>query len=597
MFYNKKTRKKISLKENFKLYLRIAGTYKWTFWGILALALVIEMARISDKFLFKIIIDKSEEFFIGTLASNLFVQILLGVGAAYMVIMFTKVTLNFINTNLINNMETRMMRDLKMKFFNHILHLDHNFHTTHKTGSMIARMNRGVRAVEVISDFLIVNLTQVSLQVIIGGLSLLYFDALSAVVLVITAFTFIIWSGFIIVKQQYPQYLLNRAVDIEHGNMADIFTNIDSIKYFGKERLIKQKYAKLTAESSSKQINFWKYNILMGTGRSLITGLGTFFIIFFPLLGVLNGTTSVGTLAFIYTIYLGLVGPLFGFVSGAKSFFVSLGDIDSLYEYDKITNAIVDKPGARKLDVRDGKIEFKNVEFSYYDRKVLDGVNLEIKPGEKVAFVGHSGSGKTTLVKLLYRLYNLNKGDILIDGKNIDQFRQETLRSEMSVVTQEAILFDDTIYNNIKFSNPRASREDVFRAMKFAQLDAFVARLPKKENTIVGERGVKLSGGEKQRVSIARALLANKKILVLDEATSALDSKTEHEIQKDLERLMKGRTSIIIAHRLSTIMSADKIVVMDRGRIAQIGKHNELIKKRGVYKELWNLQKGGYIEE
>jgi len=226
---------------------------------------------------------------------------------------------------------------------------------------------------------------------------------------------------------------------------------------------------------------------------------------------------------------------------------------------------------------------------------LLNNFNLKIKPGEKVAFVGRSGSGKTTLVKLLYRLYDVDSGEILIDGKNIKEFKQESLRDELSVVPQEAILFDDTIYNNIAFSNLKASHNDVIKAMKFAQLDKFVAELPRKERTIVGERGVKLSGGEKQRVSIARAILANKKVLVLDEATSSLDSQTEHDIQRDLQKLMEGRTSIIIAHRLSTIMRADKIVVMEKGRIVQIGKHRELVKKRGIYRKLWNFQKGGFI--
>ncbi|MBU1104215.1 MAG: ATP-binding cassette domain-containing protein, partial [Nanoarchaeota archaeon] len=218
-------------------------------------------------------------------------------------------------------------------------------------------------------------------------------------------------------------------------------------------------------------------------------------------------------------------------------------------------------------------------------------------PGERVALVGYSGSGKTTLVKLLYRLYDVDKGKIFIDGKNIKEFKQESLRGELSIVPQECILFDDTIYNNILFSKPSATREEVFKAIKFSQLDKFIRGLPKKEKTIVGERGVKLSGGEKQRVSIARAILADKKILLLDEATSSLDSKTEWEIQSALKKLMQGRTSIIIAHRLSTIMHADKIVVMEKGKVVQLGKHRDLIDEHGVYKELWNLQKGGYIEE
>ena len=214
-----------------------------------------------------------------------------------------------------------------------------------------------------------------------------------------------------------------------------------------------------------------------------------------------------------------------------------------------------------------------------------------------MAFVGPSGSGKTTLVRLLYRFYDVSSGRILIDGEDLRDFKQESLRSEMSIVPQECILFDDTIYNNIAFSNPSASKEEVMKAIKFAQLDKTIENFPNKEQTIVGERGIKLSGGEKQRVSIARAILADKEILVLDEATSSLDSETEYEIQKDLAKLMEGRTSIIIAHRLSTIMNADKIVVLKNGKIVQEGKHSELAEQPGEYRKLWKLQKEGYLED
>jgi len=210
--------------------------------------------------------------------------------------------------------------------------------------------------------------------------------------------------------------------------------------------------------------------------------------------------------------------------------------------------------------------------------------------------VGHSGSGKSTLIKLLYRFYDVNEGRILIDCKDIGEFKQESLRNEMAVVPQECVLFNDTLYNNIAFSKPNATKQEVMKAIRFAQLDRVVKTFPNKENTIVGERGIKLSGGEKQRVSIARAILADKKILVLDEATSSLDSQTEHEIQEDLKELMEGRTTIIIAHRLSTIMIADMIIVMDRGKIVQQGTHAELISQPGLYKKLWTMQKGGYIK-
>jgi len=301
-------------------------------------------------------------------------------------------------------------------------------------------------------------------------------------------------------------------------------------------------------------------------------------------------------LTFIYTIYIGMIGNLFGFVHGIRDYYRAMADFQELFNYGKIQKEILDNPNSKTLEIKDGTVELKNIDFSYGKRKIFKNFNLKIPKNKKIALVGHSGCGKTTLVKLLYRMYDVNHGAILIDGKDIRNVKQESLRSEMSMVPQEAILFDDTIYNNIAFSNSKATKQEVLNAMKFAQLDKVIKDFSNKENTIVGERGVKLSGGEKQRVSIARAILANKKILVLDEATSSLDSETEHEIQKDLANLMEGRTSIIIAHRLSTIMHADMIVVMKKGEIVQMGNHNELINQLGEYKKLWNLQKGGYIK-
>ena len=259
---------------------------------------------------------------------------------------------------------------------------------------------------------------------------------------------------------------------------------------------------------------------------------------------------------------------------------------------NKINNDLISKES--KITEAD-KLIFQELDsflngFNDFQKKAI------ISNAKEILCIAGAGSGKTTLVKLLYRLYDVNEGKILIDNTDIRDVKQESLREEMSIVPQECVLFDDTIYNNVGFSKPNARKEEVMQAIKFAQLDKIIKEFPYKEKTIVGERGVKLSGGEKQRVSIARAILANKKILVLDEATSSLDSQTEYEIQKDLENLMQGRTSIIIAHRLSTVMHADIIIVLKKGKIVQIGNHEELIKQEREYRKLWEIQKGGYIK-
>lgn len=591
-----KNKEKIDFKHNLRLYLGFAKKYKWFFVFAITIITILSVAKIVEKFIFKELIDRGTEFSQGVIGQSVFVNALLLMALVFIGLVLVKTLGNWFQLFFINRLDAGIAMDLKEKFFNHLVGLDHKFHTTHKTGSLISRLSRGSRAIESTTDFLLFNGTPLIAQVIIVGSSILYFDALSALTVFLTAGAFVGWSFFIITKQQKYRLEANSAEDREKGNISDVFTNIESVKYFGKEKRIKGFFLNLVTNTRNRFVRMWDYYNWLESGQTLILGVGVLCLMYFPLVKFLNGELTLGTLAFIYTAFFSFTEPLFGFVWGIRRLYEAMADFQYLFEYEKIKNGIEDKPNAEKMHINSGMIEMNNVSFKYNERKILQNVNLKINPGEKIALVGHSGSGKTTLVKLLYRFYDVNSGSIKIDGEDIREVKQESLRSELSIVPQEAILFDDTIYNNILFSNPKATRQEVLQAMKFAQLDKFVLVLPKRENTIVGERGVKLSGGEKQRVSIARAILADKKILVLDEATSALDSKTEYEIQKDLKRLMEGRTSIIIAHRLSTIMHADKIVVMDKGKIVQIGKHRDLIKQKGIYEELWNFQKGGYLE-
>ncbi len=594
---DEKQEKKVDLKHSLKLYYGFAKNYRWYFVGISFLLLIIGLAQIVDKFLLKEIIDRGTELTAGTIGLQQFWNVCLIVLIIFASMVAVKSIAQWFQLHLINRLDINIMYDLKRKFFNHIVGLSHRFHTTHKTGSLISRLGRGSRAIESITDFVLFNGAPLLLQLVIVGSSIYLFDKASAIALVITSLVFVSFSLLISMRVQKLRLAANDAEDIEKANIGDVLTNIDSVKYYGKENRIKGIFAKLSGRTKTAMLKSWDPYRWLEAGQTLITWVGAFFLVLFPLLKFVNGEITIGTIAFIYTAYFNLMGPLFGFVWGVRRVYEATADFQALFEYDKIKNEIEDAPSAKKLVVHKGKVEYKKVSFAYHTKKAIDEINLTINPNEKVALVGHSGCGKTTLIKLLYRLYDVGEGEILIDGKNIKKIKQESLRGELSIVPQECILFDDTIYNNIAFSRPSASRAEIMQAIKFAQLDKFVEDMPNKENTIVGERGVKLSGGEKQRVSIARAILANKKILVLDEATSALDSETEAEIQKALERLMKGRTSIMIAHRLSTIMKADKIIVLDKGKIIQAGKHEELIKERGMYKHLWNLQKGGYLKD
>ncbi len=590
-------RVKVNWKHNTKIYLDFLLKYKLFALLVIFFVVLGELNGIVSKYLFKILVDKGTDFASGILIRDSFILILLVIGAVFLIAAIINVVSGFLKNHFLNRLEVNMMKDLKRKYFNHIISLDHNFHVTHKTGSMISRLSRGNSALERITDLMTYNFIGLFIQTIFVFFSLIYLDFASFIIVFLTMVIFVSYNFYLQRIQEESNVIANKTEDIEKGNIADIFTNIDSIKYFGKESMIKEKYEKLSDKTRLAFLKNWDHYKWMSAGQHVILALGTFFIIYNSVIKFLNGEISLGTITFIYTVFGSLVNSLYGLVGGIRGLYRSMADFEELFEYGKITNDIKDAPDAKSLKIKNGEVEFKNVNFNYGKRKIFENFNLKIPREKKIALVGHSGSGKTTLIKLLYRMYDIDKGDILIDNQNISKIRQESLRNEMAIVPQECVLFDDTIYNNVAFSNPKASRQEILNAIRFAQLDKIIEKFPNKEETIVGERGVRLSGGEKQRVSIARAILANKKILVLDEATSSLDSETEHEIQQDLEKLMKGRTSIIIAHRLSTIMKADKIIVMKNGKIVQMGTHEQLIKQVGEYQKLWNLQKGGYMKE
>lgn len=596
MITQKPKETKLDRKFIFKEYLSFIKNYKILVFLVLLFVSFHEIKQILDKLVIKFIMDKAQLFLSGSILMEVLTRILILAAIAFFGLILVSVTSNWLKLHFLNRLDAKIIFDLKQKYFNHILSLDHKFFTSHKTGSLISRLTRGSGAMERMTDSIVFDFAPLIIQFIILVGTLIYLDFISAIIVFSVITLFLGYSFYFQGEMDRLNRKANDAEDIEKGNVADIFTNIDSIKYFGKENVISNKYEKLSTDTKNKMLVAWDAWRKMSAGQSLILGSGTLLLMIFGFNRFLQGDITIGTLTFIYATYISIMGPLFGFVHGVRNFSKSITDFEELFNYGKIKSEIKDKPNAKNLEIITGNVEFRNINFNYDNRKIFHNFSLKVPSGKKIALVGHSGSGKTTLVKLLYRLYDINSGSITVDGQDISDVRHQSLRSEMSIVPQECILFDDTIYNNIAFSNPNASKEQVMNAIRFAQLDKIISKFPNKENTIVGERGVKLSGGEKQRVSIARAILANKKVLVLDEATSALDSEIEHEIQRDLQALMKGRTSIIIAHRLSTIMHADEIIVLKEGKIVQKGKHSDLINKPGEYKKLWNLQKGGYIE-
>ncbi|MDP1694214.1 MAG: ABC transporter ATP-binding protein [Candidatus Woesearchaeota archaeon] len=592
----KPKRRPISIRRNLAIYWSFLKPYTFLFVLALLAILMISVIHVFERYLFKYAIDGSTQFGEGTLASSAFLHLLFLVAAFYLASLLIKALMNWLQFYFIHKVESNMILDLKHHFFKHLVYLSHKFHTTHKSGSLISRIIRGGGAVENMTDVLVFNIAPLLFELLVVSYALFSVDRRTIFVIFFTVAAFIAYSTFIQYYQRRQQSVANVHEDTEKAYISDVFTNVDSIKYFGKENSITSRFHTLASRTKNAFFRTWNYNQWSYAGQNIIVGLGTFFLLFLSFKSFLRGDITVGTLVFVYTTYNSLLGPLYGFMNGMGNFHRSIVNFDDLFQYGTISNDIVDKLHAPKLNISKGQIVFKDVSFSYYKSPVLHTFNLTIHSHEKVALIGHSGSGKSTVIKLLYRLYDVDQGAIFIDVKNIKDVQQESLRSALSIVPQECVLFDDTIYNNIAFSNSRASKREVWQAIRFAQLDKTIAQFPDKDQTIVGERGVKLSGGEKQRVSLARALLANKKILILDEATSSLDSQTEHDIQQDLKQLMKGRTVLIIAHRLSTIMHADKIVVLDKGKIIQLGTHEQLIRQKGKYRTLWRLQQGGYIK-
>ncbi len=587
---------KVTFKENLNYYFFIAKNYKFLFALVLFLVLINNVVDVAFNLIYKVLVDEGTLFVANKITKDAFIEIIFLLALIYIFGILIHLVSKYFRVYFLNRLETKMMYDIKKDIFTHLLNLSHSFHTTHRTGSLISKLIRSGKSVEALTDFITFHGSPLVMKLIISFIVISYFNIYAGLVVFITATLFILYSLIILGKQQKVNIERNDADDFEKGYISDVFMNIETIKHFGKEKRITRIFSSTAKNTLKKYVQFWDYYAKMEAGFVIVLAMGTIGIMYFTLNGLIEGEITLGAFVFIYTSYLGLIMPLFEFMWGVRRTYEALSDMQAIVDYKNVKNEVTDKPYAKKLLVKKGSIEFKEVSFSYGRKALVKDFSLKIKPKEKVAFVGHSGAGKTTIVKLLYRLYDVDSGSIKIDGDKISEFTQESLRNEMSIVPQECILFNDTIYNNVLFSNPSASRKDAFKALKAAQLYSFVMSLPEKENTIVGERGIKLSGGEKQRLSIARAILANKKILVLDEATSSLDSTTEYQIQKALKKLMQGKTTIMIAHRLSTIMHVDKIVVIEGGKIVDVGSHDELNSKKGIYRKLWKLQKEGEIE-
>lgn len=588
---------KVHFLENLKYFYQLIKGDRRYFFILLFVALVVEVLMIADNLLIKWLVDYGQGYLDGKYLKVEILHIFVIILSVFLGIVLVRSVLRFTQLHVRNKLMANVDLNTKNKYFNKVAALDYDFHTKHKSGELISRLDRGSQAAVSLTELTAQRVFPPFISMIVVLFSIAYFAWLPALITTATGLVIVIFSWIIFSKQAKVKLSNNENLDDEKGFVSNVLGNFESVKLFGKEKSIDKDHLKFiskTKESFLRFNNYYRtYNILM----SLTLGIGTILLLYVSLTDFLSGAITLGTVVFIFATFGRMISPIVNLSDSLRSFNQSMSDLQTLFSYDKIKNKVIDLPNASDLILNRGEVEFKNVNFSYGNKKIFDHLNLKINPGEKIAIVGASGEGKTSLIRLLFRLYDVDSGNILIDGKSIKDVKQNSLRNQLSVVPQEPILFHDSIFNNIKFSSPTSNREDVLRVIRLSSADEFVKKLPLKENTLVGERGIRLSGGEKQRVAIARALLANKKIIVLDEPTSALDLETEYKIQQGIKKLLEGKTSIIIAHRLSTIRDADRIIVLKGGKIVEQGKHEELLRKKSEYARLWKYQKHDFVKD
>ena len=485
----------------------------------------------------------------------------------------------------------KAVRGAALKAFQHLHSLSLAFHLNRQTGGLTRAIDRGSKGIEFLLRFAAFEIIPVLVELIAVGIVLwVTFGLLYALVTVTTVIIYIIYT----IKVTEWRIGIRRQMNIADENAStkaiDSLLNFETVKYFNSEKIEADRFDNAMKSYEDSAVKARASLSVVNIGQGAIIAIGLFLIMGMAGEDIASEKMSIGDFVVVNTFLLQLYLPLnfLGFVY--REIRQSLLDIGRMFALVDEMPDIVDKQNAYDLDVHSGKIEFKNIKFSFGNRVILKNLNFVVNPGHKVAIVGPTGAGKSTISKLLFRFYDPSSGAISIDNQNIKNVTQSSLRSNIGVVPQDTVLFNDTIKYNISYSKPGASIEEINKAAKLSSIDRFIANLEIGYDTIVGERGLKLSGGEKQRVAIARALLKNPKIFIFDEATSALDSKTEKSIEKSLKKLSNKNTTLVIAHRLSTIIDADKIIVLENGTIAEQGSHKELIKKNGLYAEMWMRQ-------
>src|SRR6195256_5361832 len=485
------------------------------------------------------------------------------------------------------------VRKLAYLTFVHMHELSLRFHLERKTGGLTRVLERGRLGIEVIVRMVILQLVPTVVEVaLLMGVLLWQFDWRYVVVTMITVVIFMYYTYIATEWRIEIRRKMNESDTEANTKAIDSLLNYETVKYFSAEEREATRYDHSMERYERNSVKTYTSLAVLNTGQAIIFTAGLTATMLMCAIGVRNGRNPVGDFVMVNAMMIQLYQPLNFMGMVYREIKQAVMDIEKMFSVLSRNPEIKDVPGAKPLIVTTGSVRFDDVRFSYdLERPILKGLSFEVPAGKTVAIVGPSGAGKSTISRLLFRLYDVSSGKILIDGQDIRNVTQSSLRASIGMVPQDTVLFNDTIRYNIRYGRWDAGDAEVEQAAQLAQIDAFIRMSPKGYETQVGERGLKLSGGEKQRVAIARTVLKAPPILVLDEATSALDSHTEQEIQDALERGSRNRTSLVIAHRLSTIVGADEIIVLDQGRIAERGTHSQLLATNGLYASMWNRQR------
>jgi ATP-binding cassette, subfamily B, heavy metal transporter len=570
--------------------------YKWRVLAALGCLIGAKMANVGVPLVLKKLIDALT---INPSDPRALLVLPLGALAAYGALRFATTLFTELREFLFARVTQRAVRTIALKVFRHLHALSLRFHLNRQTGGMTRDIERGTRGVNSLVSYSLFSIlpTLVEITLVLGYLAL-HYDIWFTI---ITAVALTVYIAFTVSVTEWRTHFRRTMNDLDskaNTRAIDSLINYETVKYFSNEDYEAERYDEGLQKYEQAAVRSQTSLSLLNSGQSLIIATAVTLILWRATQGVIDKTMTLGDLVLVNSFMIQLYIPLNFLGVIYREIKQSLADMERLFALLEQNREVADTPGAKPLETHAARVAFSHVEFSYEaKRQILFAVDFTIPAGTTTAVVGHSGSGKSTLARLLFRFYDVNSGAITIDGQDIRGVTQESLREHIGIVPQDTVLFNDTIEYNIAYGRPGASRDDIVAAARAASIHDFIESLPDGYATMVGERGLKLSGGEKQRVAIARTLLKNPAILIFDEATSALDSKAEQAIQAQLKEIAKTRTTLVIAHRLSTVADAQQIIVLDHGRIVERGTHQALLAENGLYAQMWERQQARKDED